>query len=107
MEEGMKLVVVIMVLFFIALAIITVFSNNFAKLKDNAMQTDEQSSNKISTTWCKISHGGIYYLVDKTSAVFGSCDSSDCYPDITTNNNECNPNADQTAAPPTCCCKCG
>ena len=101
MEEGMKLVITTVVLFFIAFAVLTIFSDNLLDFLDHSTETDDQSSEKFLRESCRLAHGDYYYIVKEDGDV--TCLPSDCSPQTTTIITHCNPPADGTT---TCCCKC-
>ncbi|MCK5177108.1 MAG: hypothetical protein KAQ92_05260 [Candidatus Aenigmarchaeota archaeon] len=107
MKEGFNLVIVAMVLLIILLSVLTVFSLNFNKLRESTTETDDHSGVGLSDEWCRIRHGGEYFLVDLTSGVMG-CDQTDCAPATKVLDGKCDPSATPSllVANPTCCCMC-
>ncbi|MCK5039851.1 MAG: hypothetical protein KAR87_02700 [Candidatus Aenigmarchaeota archaeon] len=98
MDEGVKLVVKIMVALIIAFGVIYVFSERIQGTNDNILKPTEESSGKtISSQLCKVLHGDGGFVVVKDVACDTTCtnkkylEATDC---------------DATAMGSDCCCRC-
>ena len=107
MEEGIKIVVGIMVALIIAFGVIYVFSERILGVNENILEpTERDSSSTISTMLCKIFRGNKEFLV--TGDTSGTCDDGDCGSRIFISSpTDCtNTNGDGVTIADKCCCKC-
>ncbi|MCK5039850.1 MAG: hypothetical protein KAR87_02695 [Candidatus Aenigmarchaeota archaeon] len=107
MDEGVKLVVKIMVALIIAFGVIYVFSERILGVNEKILEpTERDSSSAISTSLCKIFHGNKEFPV--TGDTSGTCDDGDCGSRIfvSTPTDCINVNGDGATTADKCCCKC-
>ncbi|MCK5177106.1 MAG: hypothetical protein KAQ92_05250 [Candidatus Aenigmarchaeota archaeon] len=111
MEEGVKIVVGIMVALIIAFALVFIFSERLTGANENIMEPTQDSSEKsIKVTMCKTIHGDGDFLITSKNQD-GTCDASDCDDKylLGTSGGDCTEVLGNVGPPivkDKCCCKC-
>ena len=105
MEEGIKIVVAIMVAMIIAYAVIFVFSERLVGANENIFEpTERESSSMISITLCRIFHGSNAFEI--TGDNDGNC-GNDCPGGSISVGSMDDCIEDIASSPNKCCCNCG